>query len=231
MPNPHKNLAGMKFGDIEVIQFNGISPRGASTWQCRCLRCGSDFIAVGYRLTDSRNPQKNCGCLLREKRADLTGQTFGSLEVIKQSGRYKKGGDILYRCRCLKCGREKDFPAGTIRTNPKGCGCQYGLPEKMSEMSKLGVEKTVIDGVNVYAATKETPNVNNTNGYRWVVVQNRKGKQYIRATFFIRGKRYYKGGFLTLASAHEWAESEHARILKQENISNPRINGGKDDDD
>ena len=228
MPVYHKDLSGKKFHNIEVLEFSGISPRGAATYHCKCLRCGKVFVAIGHRLTNKKRPQKDCGCSFAEKRKDLSGKTFGGLEVLFRTGT-SKSGDIVYRCRCLMCGRLADFPACTIRSTQKGCGCQHGLPEKMAELSKLAVPKTIIDGVNIYSATKETPNANNSTGYRWVTIQDIKGKQQIRATFYLRGKRYYKGGFLSPESAYKWAKAEHDRVLKQEGIENPRINIGDTD--
>ena len=229
MANYHKDLTGKTLHSVEVLSYNGKTPHGAATWKCKCLRCGNLFVATGYRLTDKKSPKKDCGCSFAEKRQDLSGKTFGGLEVLYRNGK-SKSVDIVYRCRCLNCGRIDDFPACTIRSSPKGCGCKYGLPEKMAELSKLAMQKAVIDGVNVYSATKETPNVNNSTGYRWVVIQEKKGKQYIKAIFYIRGKRYYKGGFLSPESAHEWAKAEHERVLNQEGIQNPRIIGGDKND-
>ena len=229
MANYHKDLTGKVFNSIEVLSYNGKTARGAASWNCKCLKCGNTFVITGYRLTDKQRPQKDCGCSYAERRKDLSGQTFGSLEVLSRAGK-SKSGDAVYRCRCLRCGKIDDFPACTIRSIPKGCGCQHGLPEKMAEMSKLAIPKIVIDGVNVYSATKETPNVNNSTGYRWVVIQEQKGKQYIKAIFYIRGKRYYKGGFLSPESAYEWAKAEHDRVLNQEGIQNPRITGENKND-
>ena len=229
MPVYHKDLSGKIFHNIKVLEFSGISPRGDATYTCKCLRCGNTFVAIGHRLTNKNRPQKDCGCSFAEKRQDLSGKTFGGLKVLYRNGK-SKSGDIVYRCRCLSCGRIDDFPACTIRSNPKGCGCQHGLPEKMAELSKLAMPKVVIDGVNVYSATKVTPNVNNSTGYRWVVIQEQKGKQYIKATFYIRGKRYYKGGFLSPESAYEWAKAEHDRVLASEGIQNPRAIGADKND-
>lgn len=229
MANYHKDLTGKVFHSIEVLSYNGKTARGAATWKCKCLKCGNTFVATGYRLTDKQQPQRDCGCSYAEKRQDLSGQTFGGLEVLSRAGK-SKNGDAMYRCRCLMCGRVDGFPACTIRSGQKGCGCQRWLPEKMADMSKLAIPKTIIDGVNVYTATKETPNANNSTGYRWVVIQQRKGKQHIIARFYIRGKRYYKGGFLSPESAYKWAKAEHDRVLKQECIQNPRTRRGEKND-
>lgn len=224
MANPRLDLTGKQFGDILVVSPAGVSSKGASTWNCECKRCGKAFVATGYRLTAKRSPQTDCGCSYRERKADLSGRTFGALEVLSRDGRYPSG-DIGYRCRCLRCGNEKRFPASTIRTRPKGCGCLEHDANRLAQISPKGAAQTVRDGVQIYSATREEANRGSNTGLRWVRILHRSGGDFIYAAFYIRGKRYYKGGFLTPTSAHEWALQEHRRILEIEGISNPRIKG------
>lgn len=221
MANPRLDLTGKQFGDILVVSPAGVSARGASLWNCKCNRCSNVFVAIGHRLTAKR-PITDCGCSYRERKADLSGQTFGALVVLSRDGSYPSG-DIGYRCRCSLCGNEKRFPANTIRSKPKGCGCREHSADHLAQISPKGVQKTVLDGVQIYSATREEANRGSHTGLRWVRVLHRPSGDFICATFYIRGKRYYKGGFLTPESAHEWALQEHRRILEIEGISNPRI--------
>jgi hypothetical protein len=221
MANPRLDLTGKQFGDVLVVSPAGVSKKGASLWNCECKRCGKAFVATGHRLTAKRSPQTDCGCSYRERKADLSGRTFGSLEVLSRDGSYPSG-DSGYLCRCLRCGREKRFPACTIRTSPKGCGCLEHDASRLSQMSPKGVAVSVKDGTQIYTATREAANANSTTGLRWVRVLHRPSGDFICAAFYIKGKRYYKGGFLTPASAHEWASKEHRRILDAEGITDPR---------
>lgn len=198
-----------------------MSERGASLWNCKCNRCGEDFVAVGHRLTAKR-PITDCGCSYRERKADLSGQTFGALNVLSRDGSYPSG-DIGYRCQCSLCGSEKRLPASTIRSKPKGCGCLEHNVDHLAQISPKGVQKTVLDGVHIYSATREDANRNSNTGLRWVRILHRPGGDFICAAFYIRGKRYYKGGFSTPEAAHKWALREHRRILEIEGITNPRI--------
>ena len=213
-------LAGKTFYNVHVLAPAGSSPRGESLWECECLRCGRHFVAKGYRLTQ-KQPQKDCGCSYAERTADLSGKTYGALTVLHKSGS-DLNGNILYVCRCTLCGNEKVFPACTIKANPKSCGCQQYNIDFLIAASKEGIKKVVSNGVNLYAATKETPNVDKAIPLRWVHVLDRRPAPFIFAQFTIKGKRYYKGCFDSPEAAYQWALKEHRRILDREGIADPR---------
>lgn len=160
------NLSGKRFGDLEVIERSGSSPRGATLWRCMCHACGNEIIVEGYRLTDKKRTKTDCGCKYKEKTADLSGKTFGSICVIQRMG--SKGRDAAYLCRCKICGDEKIFPASTIRIGLKSCGCQQYNSERMREMSIKGTEAQVVDGVHIPAIERTLPNRNNKLGLRGV---------------------------------------------------------------
>lgn len=220
MANNRLDLSGQTINQITVLSPAGSSAKGAVLWHCHCNRCGNEFVIDGSRLR-GKHPRKDCGCSWRERSADLSGQTFGGIDVLRRNGT-GKSGDVLYLCKCRLCGQEKTLPACTIKAAPKSCGCR-GIPkEKLAEMSRLGVDTKIVDGCNIYAAARAEPDANNSTGRRWVVVQTRKGRQYIIARFYIRGKRYYKGGFADVDSAHAWAEEAHAKALIAEHIPTPK---------
>lgn len=214
MSRAKNDLTGRTFGDLTVLEPAGSSPRGAALWLCRCALCGSETVIEGHRLTTTSGPKTNCGCVRQSRNRDLTGEEHGALTVLERAGTARGGRDRTYLCRCRLCGREKIFPAGTIRSDPIGCGCQR---ERSSEQkrtaSAMGVAALVQDGVNVALARKTTPNVDSTTGYRWVRVLKRRGKEFIFAVFYIQGRRYYRGGFATRESAYRWARQKHAEVL------------------
>ena len=83
MPNRPLDLTGRRSGDLEFIRpFGRTSRGGAILWECLCHRCGQTCTVIGNRINDTR-PPKDCGCRKRERGADLTGQTFGALEVLE----------------------------------------------------------------------------------------------------------------------------------------------------
>lgn len=56
-------------------------------------------------------------------RRDLTGQRFGRLTVIKDSGERGKDGSIMYLCKC-DCGNTKNVRTSNLTSGKtKSCGC------------------------------------------------------------------------------------------------------------
>lgn len=115
------DIAGERFGRLEVIKRVVSDGRGNARWLCRC-DCGEMTTVLGFALRGSHT--RSCGCLQREharsgraRMLDLTGQTFGRLAVVARASR----GSWL--CRCA-CGTETE-----VRTNKltggwtRSCGC------------------------------------------------------------------------------------------------------------
>lgn len=121
-PNARKDLTGFKKGRLTVIGNPRIGPRG-TLWQCRC-ECGSIVDKYASDLTGGN--VSSCGCLKAElirKRHDLTGQRFGKLTVIKDSGQTDNFGQILWECQC-DCGNKTLIRAGNlVKGNTTSCGC------------------------------------------------------------------------------------------------------------
>lgn len=76
----------------------------------------------------------------RKARQDLTGQTFGLLEVLKfdvrevrrcsrGDGGYVTVTAIRWLCECA-CGRRKGIRASALRNGQKSCGCIPPGPKK-----------------------------------------------------------------------------------------------------
>jgi hypothetical protein len=72
--------------------------------------------------------------------ADLTGQTFGRLEVVSRVGSYRTA-HATWRCRCA-CGNEITAIAGNLRSGKsRSCGCGVGIANKARKKSLLKREK------------------------------------------------------------------------------------------
>lgn len=109
------DLKGMKFGKLTVIE-RGENRGKHTTWRCRC-ECGKICIVSSTHLMSG---QKSCGCL-GGKFKDLTGMTFGMLEVLRRVE--NKGRKTCYECRC-KCGNIKIIRGEVLtRGDTKSCGC------------------------------------------------------------------------------------------------------------
>ena len=119
------NLKGQKFGRLEVIEE--APNKGKRTqWKCLC-DCGNEIIVLTDSLRYGRT--QSCGCLHKEvvslenkKRIkDLTGQRFGKLTVLKQSGSYR--GHSAWECEC-DCGNIKIVNSLELKNGDTlSCGC------------------------------------------------------------------------------------------------------------
>jgi hypothetical protein len=103
-------------------------------YHCLC-NCGNETVVDKYNLI--RGITRSCGCIKKKmfselaKRQvnDLTGRTFGSLNVIRRdtSKATGCGRHTYWTCLCLNCGKEKsargsDLISGVITD----CGCGKG---------------------------------------------------------------------------------------------------------
>lgn len=123
------DLTGKRFNRLTVIEP---TEKRASDrciiWKCQC-DCGNEVEVSSKNLT--QNNTKSCGCLNTETRAalgrthkkDLTGQVFGRLTVMKDSGKRTKDNGVLWQCIC-QCGN-KPLIRGSYLLNghTQSCGC------------------------------------------------------------------------------------------------------------
>lgn len=131
-------MAGKKFNFLTALKMD--QERTADRkikWICKC-DCGKKVSVVGARLVSGHT--KSCGCT-SSARKDLTGKTFGSLKVIKESRRLP--GELFRSWDCLcKCGntvREKTSAlCFGIRLS---CGCR--TDSKNSGLNNHRVKKII----------------------------------------------------------------------------------------
>lgn len=214
------DLTGYRSGDLEFIRPAGTTPRGAILWECICHRCGRTCQIIGNRVHDPR-PPVDCGCRKREREADLSGKTFGALEVLERRGTYKSG-EKLYLCRCTLCGGEKLIPASTIRANPKSCGCAKYASERMAAQSKLGVSAKFreVGGTrpaDLAAATSNKATSRSKKGVRGVFPEPGFPGKY-RYYITVAGETVIKTGFLSVESARQARERMREELLEKYGI-------------
>lgn len=123
MGKQYKDLTGMRFGRLLVLECCGKNEHGKYIWKCLC-DCGNITYVISSRLITGRT--KSCGCLNREvtslaRKIDLTGKRFGRLVVICEDGR--KNGRVLWKCKC-DCGNiVYVMTSDLINGKTKSCGC------------------------------------------------------------------------------------------------------------
>lgn len=121
-----KDLTGQRFGKIEVLyRYYQNTSGGNSQWVCQC-DCGNIKVIRGGSLTKATNPTRSCGCQTRENAAkanknDLTGQRFGQLTVLSDTGK-RKNGRVIWLCKC-DCGQEVERSSNTlVQKDSFSCG-------------------------------------------------------------------------------------------------------------
>lgn len=121
-----KDLTGMIFGRLTIIERYGSNKRGDALWLCQC-DCGNKTIVKGSNLRNGTT--KSCGCLHKEKAKELNyknivGKKFNRLTVIEEKGKDKHGSYIWF-CQC-ECGNTIIVDGTSLRNgHTKSCGCLH----------------------------------------------------------------------------------------------------------
>lgn len=105
-----KNLKGIKFGKLTVLDFVRIDKNYKSVWLCKC-DCGKEIEVVGGNLTSGN--QKSCGCN-KEKRikwASNLNKTHGDTGTKL----YKIWIGMKNRCNCAGNNGYKNYGARGIK--------------------------------------------------------------------------------------------------------------------
>lgn len=117
------NLEGQRFGRLLVTgQVDDNSPGSRIKWDCVC-DCGNQVSVQRTHLRSGRT--QSCGCLQREfaisTGKDRTGQRFGRLEVVKDSGK-RRNRKIIWECLC-DCGNAVELSSTSLAVGTVSCGC------------------------------------------------------------------------------------------------------------
>lgn len=126
MPNKIKDLIGLKFGLLTVIE-RAENIAGRAAWLCQC-DCGGTKVVRSSNL--QKGVTKSCGCLrykqlekLHENNIiDITGQKFGKLLVLEKVGS-DYNNNATWLCQC-DCGGTKIVASNCLRNGLiQSCGC------------------------------------------------------------------------------------------------------------
>lgn len=129
MANNFIDLTGKIYENFTVIEKgNGRYTKGGQykiTWVCLCS-CGNIFEVDGEKIRNGK--VFSCGCMRYSGReryyADLTGQRFGRLTVIRRLRPDEvETRQYNWLCRC-DCGKEVKASANKLKIgHTKSCGC------------------------------------------------------------------------------------------------------------
>lgn len=120
-----RDLSGMEFGRLSVVERAGNAPSGESKWLCLC-ECGEERVVSSGNL---RTGHTRSFCCLRIGRSwksgvvsKMNGKRFGRWLVIERAEREGTSNDY-WLCRC-DCGTEKVVSGYNMRRGQsKSCGC------------------------------------------------------------------------------------------------------------
>lgn len=123
------DITGQKFNQLTVLG-RGENKGKKVMWKCLC-DCGNETLVYGTYLRNGHT--KSCGCkraevaqeLGKNNILDLTGQKFGFLTVVKDSGeRIGCGNHVLWECQC-ECGNITKVTGTNLKDgHVKSCGCK-----------------------------------------------------------------------------------------------------------
>jgi hypothetical protein len=118
---PDEDWTGRQFQHWTVLSYHGLHPKARNhMWLCRC-KCGTERAVMATSLLRGR--AKACGCLVRDKRTDLTGMRFGRLTVLHYGTQAKVRGKLKYECLC-DCGNRTQVAGYRLQDgNTVSCGC------------------------------------------------------------------------------------------------------------
>lgn len=134
------------------------------------------------------------------KKIDLTGQRFGRLVVVKDSGERSNGG-ILWECKC-ECGNKTMVRADRLKYGKtKSCGCLFkeviknndkNIRNRSTNGFKKFVEEDSKEGTRLSVLKRGKP-ITNTSGHKGVSwdKENKKWRSYIQ----FKGKTIMLGSY------------------------------------
>ena len=129
---------------------------------------------------------------------DLTGQRFGKLVAIRDSGQRTRAKKVIWECKC-DCGEVSFVSRGALRSgDTKSCGCLNKEVNSKRMKTKSCHAKTVearkgkdlIDGTSLGSLTQKT-NSNNTSGHNGVY-WNKTNKRW-QSKIQLKGKQIHIG--------------------------------------
>jgi len=129
------------------------------------------------------------------KKIDITGQKFGCIEVIRDTGKKYDNGQRLWECRCTLCGKTRISGTSNIKKIAEGKGCYCIRDDFLKNKKNIPItryNKGTIDGTQAVTLTSKIRS-DNTSGCKGVYWAPAERKWY--ATIIFKGKTHNLGRF------------------------------------
>ena len=209
MSSDIKDYIGQKINNFKVLDAKREGKR--TMLKIVCPICGNEK----WMRLDGIKEAVSCGCLRQEKQfaaKDLSGQKFGRLTAIKNTGNKNKKGSYLWEFQC-ECGNIAEVSAGDlIQGRVRSCGCL--AKEKHIQSGKMN-GKNIKD--NYYVLGTNANNLvmrtskRNTSGRTGVYWDKRRQKWTSQIRF--SGKNYYLGRYKNKEDAITARENAEKHIF------------------
>ena len=192
------DITGQRFSKLVALHPTRYRSAEGVLWECQC-DCGNVCVASVKALRSGK--KKSCGCA-KTDREDLSGQRFGKLTVLRDSGeRYQ--GNTIWECRC-DCGNITKVRGPSLKDgNTKSCGC-------LDRERPRPAPPDTVDGTRLSALTAKTPknNTSGTKGVSWNT-QKRKWEAHIK----FKGRKFRLGLFDNKQEAITARENAEATVF------------------
>lgn len=132
---------------------------------------------------------------------DITGQRFGRLTDLYPTDK-RKNGRVVWHCQC-DCGNTIDLPISYLTSGDSlSCGCLKAYLDKYH--LREDYDRKRVEGVAMPLFKGQEPRKDSSTGYRGVshYLTRKSKEERFRAWITVKGKRYYKSGFLTAEDAY-----------------------------
>lgn len=116
MPRLRNVRIGKTYGHLTITGECGRNRHGHQQYAYQC-DCGQTGVAISSAFLS--RPNVRCrSCAIREiglaRRIDIVGKTLNGWYVIEEAGKNERS-QLLFLCRCVRCGTEAIKAGGTIR--------------------------------------------------------------------------------------------------------------------
>ena len=191
------DITGIKVGKLTVLsKTNKRNNDGLIFWECLC-DCGNYCSIASAQLRNGRS--KSCG-RCNGIPGDITGNRFGRLKALSNTGKKTNKGCYIWLCRC-DCGNEVESSIEQLNKGHKlSCGCQ--AKEVWSQRGKEAQLNNIFGYIDntCYSAIKDMKlSIRNKTGVRGVQYRPKEDRYLAIITF--KKKVYYLGRHKTLEEA------------------------------
>ena len=213
-----KNLIGKVFGELTVLEDSGKrASDGTIIYRCSCS-CGNlDFLISTSELTRTEERARtHCNNSIHTIN-NLTGQTFGDLEVIEIDKTSIGSGKIKWYCKCHNCNR-KDLVSilgnSLLMGQSNSCGCGHSLSRGAAKTQSI-LQEAKLDIIQEYSFNNLiNPNTKQKLRFDFAIFNNNKLKYLIEYD----GEQHFKYQY---NSGKSWnTESHYKETIYKDNLKN-----------